>query len=188
MTCCFAGCRRAGHSVRKSYGWSFPIRTWPCRNTHRSTTQQTYRGVPQPLTHAASLAVENRWLPGYREPVTTTTRKGSGTTAHSSITGPGRKFRDVPDVCAVFISSFYIFKGSLPLYHVDRVVRENGKTVDNGFKEVYVNAKIKDGSEVPELMKYLWKTMRIMTSFRWLPASDEGPGKQRRDRKSCVRL
>lgn len=66
----------------------------------------------------------------------------------------------------MFISSFYIFKGSLPLYHVDRVVRENGKTVDNGFKEVYVNAKIKDGSEVPELMKYLWKTMRIMTSFR----------------------
>ena len=36
---------------------------------------------------------------------------------------------------------------------MDRVVRENGKTVDNGFKEVYVNAKIKDGSEVPELME-----------------------------------
>lgn len=56
-------------------------------------------------------------------------------------------------VCAVFISRFDIFKGGLPLYHVDRVIRENGKTVDNGFTEVYVNAKIRDGSEVSELME-----------------------------------
>lgn len=35
---------------------------------------------------------------------------------------------------------------------MDRVTRENGKTVDNGFEEVYVNAKIRDGSEVSELM------------------------------------
>jgi predicted transcriptional regulator YheO len=33
------------------------------------------------------------------------------------------------------------------------VVRETGKTVDNGFEEVYVNTKIKDGSEVSELME-----------------------------------
>ena len=39
------------------------------------------------------------------------------------------------------------------LYHVDRVIRETGKVVDNGFEEVYVNAKVKDGSEVSELMK-----------------------------------
>ncbi len=48
---------------------------------------------------------------------------------------------------------FDIFKGGLPLYHVDRVIRENGKTVDNGFEEVYVSAKIRDGSEVSELME-----------------------------------
>lgn len=53
----------------------------------------------------------------------------------------------------MFISRFDIFKGGLPLYHVDRVIRENGKTVDNGFEEVYVNAKIRDGSEVSELME-----------------------------------
>ena len=39
------------------------------------------------------------------------------------------------------------------LYHIDRVVRETGKVVDNGFQEIYVNAMIKDGSEVSELMK-----------------------------------
>ena len=71
----------------------------------------------------------------------------------TNITDPGKKFQNVPNVCAVFISRFDIFKGGLPLYHVDRVIRENGKTVDNGFEEVYVNAKIRDGSEVSELME-----------------------------------
>jgi hypothetical protein len=33
------------------------------------------------------------------------------------------------------------------------VVRETGKKVDNGFEEVYVNTKVKDDSEVSELME-----------------------------------
>ncbi|MDE5933098.1 MAG: hypothetical protein K2H40_11550 [Lachnospiraceae bacterium] len=53
----------------------------------------------------------------------------------------------------VFISRFDIFKGSLPLYHVDRVIRETGERADNGFEEVYVNAHVRDGSEVSELME-----------------------------------
>ena len=72
----------------------------------------------------------------------------NGALLTTNITDPGEKFQNVPNVCAVFISRFDIFEGGLPLYHVDRVIRENGKTVDNGFEEVYVNAKIKDGSEV----------------------------------------
>lgn len=44
----------------------------------------------------------------------------------TNITDPGKKFRNVPNVCAVFISRFDIFKGGLPLYHVDRVIREKG--------------------------------------------------------------
>jgi predicted transposase/invertase (TIGR01784 family) len=66
---------------------------------------------------------------------------------------PGIKFDKVPNVCVVFISKFDIFEGNLPLYHVDRVVRETQKTVDNGFEEIYVNTKIKDNSEVSELME-----------------------------------
>lgn len=48
---------------------------------------------------------------------------------------------------------FDIFEGNHSLYHVDRVIRETGKVVDNGFEEVYVNAKVTDGSEVSELME-----------------------------------
>jgi hypothetical protein len=77
----------------------------------------------------------------------------NGSILTTNITDPSTDFKDVPDVCVVFISKFDIFEGNRPLYHVDRVVRETGKIVDNGFKEVYVNTKIKDDSEVSELME-----------------------------------
>ena len=63
------------------------------------------------------------------------------------------KFKNVPDVCIVFISKFDIFKGKSPIYHVDRVVRETGAVVDNGFEEIYVNTKVRNGSDVSELMR-----------------------------------
>jgi predicted transposase/invertase (TIGR01784 family) len=77
----------------------------------------------------------------------------NGAILTTNISDPGIKFENVPDVTVVFISKFDIFDGNLPLYHVDRVVRETGKTVDNGFEEVYVNTKVKDDSEVSELME-----------------------------------
>ncbi len=77
----------------------------------------------------------------------------NGAILTTNITNPGIKFENVPDVCVVFISKFDIFGGNLPRYHVDRVVRETGKIVDNGFEEIYVNTQINDGSKVSELME-----------------------------------
>jgi hypothetical protein len=77
----------------------------------------------------------------------------NGAILTTNIADPGVKFEKVPDVCVVFISKFDIFEGNLPLYHIDRIVRETQRVVDNGFEEVYVNTKVKDGSEVSELME-----------------------------------
>ena len=77
----------------------------------------------------------------------------NGAILTTNLTDPGEKFENIPDVCVVFISRFDIFEGNHSLYHVDRIIRETGKVVDNGFEEVYVNAKVKDGSEVSELME-----------------------------------
>ncbi len=77
----------------------------------------------------------------------------NGSVLTANIMNPGEKFENVPDVCVVFISRFDMFKDGLPLYHVDRVVRETGKVVDNGFEEIYVNAAVSDGSDVSELMQ-----------------------------------
>lgn len=44
-------------------------------------------------------------------------------------------------------------KGKLPLYHVDRVIRETCEIINNGFEEVYVNSVVDNGSDVSQLMK-----------------------------------
>lgn len=77
----------------------------------------------------------------------------NGAILTTNVADPGVRFEYVPDVCVMFISKFDIFDGNLPLYHVDRIVRETGKVLNNGFDEVYVNTKIKDGSEISELME-----------------------------------
>ena len=71
----------------------------------------------------------------------------------TNITDTGTKFELVPDVCIVFISKFDIFKGNLPLYHVDRIVRETGEAACNGLSEIYVNTVVDNGSDISELMK-----------------------------------
>lgn len=76
----------------------------------------------------------------------------NGSVLTANIMNPGEKFEDVPDVCVIFISKFDLFKSGIPLYHVDRVVRETGRIVDNGFEEIYVNASVRDGSDIAELM------------------------------------
>lgn len=70
----------------------------------------------------------------------------------ANIMDPGKKFKNVPEVYAVFISEFDIFNSGRVRYHVDRVIRETRETVNNGFYEVYVNAAVKDGSDISELM------------------------------------
>jgi ferredoxin len=87
---------------------------------------------------------------------------GEGTKLYSTA---GTKFKNVPDVCIVFISKFDIFKGKSPIYHVDRVVRETGAVVDNGFEEIYVNTKVRNGSDVSELMRIFVEDNAYSTRF-----------------------
>ena len=54
------------------------------------------------------------------------------------------KFRDVAKIISIFITKFDIFGDNLPIYHVDRVVRETQKVRKNGMAEIYVNATIKN--------------------------------------------
>ena len=81
----------------------------------------------------------------------------NGSLVTTNITDPGDKFKDVPDVIIIFISRFDVFKSGKALYHVDRVVRETGEIVDNGFYEIYVNAEVNDNSDVARLMEIFTK-------------------------------
>ena len=71
----------------------------------------------------------------------------------TNIAKTGKKFEFIPDVCIVFISKFDIFEGGLPLYHIDKVVRETGQVIDDGLTEIFVNTVNYDGSKPARLMK-----------------------------------
>lgn len=78
----------------------------------------------------------------------------------ANVTEPGSKFKNVPDVIGVYISKFDMFQSGKTVYHVDRVVRETGETVDNGLQEIYVNTKVDDGTDIAELMRIFTETDR----------------------------
>ena len=71
----------------------------------------------------------------------------------TNISEAGKKFEFIPDVCIVFISKFDIFDGGLPLYHIDKVVRETGQVIEDGLTEIFVNTVNYDGSKPARLMK-----------------------------------
>jgi len=71
----------------------------------------------------------------------------------TNISETGSKFEFIPDVCIVFISKFDMFDGGLPLYHIDKVVRETGQVIDDGLTEIFVNTVNYDGSKPARLMK-----------------------------------
>ena len=65
---------------------------------------------------------------------------------------PGDRFEKTLDLYIVYISEFDFLKGELTIYHVDKVIRENGKIVDDGLHEIFVNTAIDDGSDIADLM------------------------------------
>ena len=71
----------------------------------------------------------------------------------TNVSQTGKRFEFIPDVCIVFISKFDIFDGGLPLYHVDKVVRETGQVIEDGLTEIFVNTVNYDGSKPARLMK-----------------------------------
>ncbi len=70
----------------------------------------------------------------------------------ANIVDPGSRFEHVPVVCAIYITKNDFLGKGKTTYHVDRVIRETGEVVHNGFTEIYVNAYVKDGTPVSELM------------------------------------
>ena len=71
----------------------------------------------------------------------------------TNVSQTGKRFEFIPDVCIVFISKFDIFDGGLPLYHIDKVVRETAQVIEDGLTEIFVNTVNYDGSKPARLMK-----------------------------------
>lgn len=86
----------------------------------------------------------------------------------TSFTETGIKYKNLPDVCCIFISKFDVFHEGRTVYHVNRVIQETGTVVYNGFQEIYVNTTIDDGSEIAELMQYFKNSTVTHKKFKHL--------------------
>ena len=82
----------------------------------------------------------------------------NGSNLDTFVTEKGISFREIPEVYVIYLAKFDIFHGNCSVYHIDRVVRETGEVVDNGFHEIYTNAGQDDGSQIAKLMQYMVNT------------------------------
>lgn len=69
----------------------------------------------------------------------------------------GTKFDKIPEVYVVFISEFDVFKMGKTVYHVDNVIRETKKIVQDGLHRIFVNTEIDDGTKTSRLMSHFTK-------------------------------
>ena len=80
----------------------------------------------------------------------------------------GTNFEAIPEVYIVYISEFDLFKGNETIYHVEKVLRETGKIIDDGLHEIFVNTAIDDGTDIAELMSCFTKKEVNNPKFPWL--------------------
>ena len=65
---------------------------------------------------------------------------------------PGLDFDDLPETYVIFITENDIMGGGVPVYHVDRVVKETGKNFDDEAHIIYVNGAYRDETPIGQLM------------------------------------
>lgn len=106
----------------------------------------------------------------------------------ANVTEPGEKFKNVKDICIIYISEFDIFKRGKTIYHTRQVVQETEKDenpvyVNDGFSSIYVNTEAKDGTEISELMSCFMHTKvenpkfpKLSSRVTKMKDSEEGEG------------
>ena len=70
----------------------------------------------------------------------------------ANVTEPGDQYEDLNETFVIFITENDDMKAGLPIYHIDRVVRETGKLFEDEEHIIYVNSQIKDETKLGRLM------------------------------------
>lgn len=70
----------------------------------------------------------------------------------ANVTEPGDQYEDLNEAFVIFITENDVMKAGLPIYHIDRVVRETGKLFEDEEHIIYVNSQIKDETKLGRLM------------------------------------
>ena len=70
----------------------------------------------------------------------------------ANITDAGEEYEKLNSTYVIFITENDILKSGLPIYHIDRTVKETGESFEDGAHIIYVNSQIKNDTELGKLM------------------------------------
>ena len=65
---------------------------------------------------------------------------------------PGDDIELLPETYVIFITENDVLEGNLPVYHIDRTIKETGELFDDKAHIIYVNGEIKDDTPLGQLM------------------------------------
>ena len=71
----------------------------------------------------------------------------------ANVTEPGDLYEALNETFVIFITENDVMKADLPIYHIDRVVKETGKLFKDEAYIIYVNSQIKDETALGKLMR-----------------------------------
>ena len=70
----------------------------------------------------------------------------------ANVTEPGDDYEKLAETYVIFITENDILKAGLPIYHIDRTIKETGAMFGDEAHIIYVNSQIKDETELGRLM------------------------------------
>lgn len=70
----------------------------------------------------------------------------------ANVTEPGDDYENLAETYVIFITENDVLKAGLPIYHIDRTIKETGVMFGNESHILYVNSQIKDKTELGKLM------------------------------------
>ena len=65
----------------------------------------------------------------------------------------GNDTEKLPETFVIFITEHDVLKQGLPIYHIDRIIKENGDSFGDGSHIIYVNGSIKGEDALGKLME-----------------------------------
>ncbi|MCB6992392.1 PD-(D/E)XK nuclease family transposase [bacterium 210820-DFI.6.37] len=70
----------------------------------------------------------------------------------ANVTEPGDDYENLAETYVIFITENDVLKAGLPIYHIDRTIKETGAMFGDEAHILYVNSQIKDETELGKLM------------------------------------
>ena len=70
----------------------------------------------------------------------------------TNITSKQTKWKDISETYVIFITENDVLLGGLPIYHIERVIQENGERFEDGAHIIYVNGRNEEETRLGRLM------------------------------------